>query len=122
MDYRIGMIIEGEVTGIQPYGAFISLKDGNQGLIHISEVKHGYIKSISEVLTVGQKVTVKVVDIDEFTQKISLSLRTLEKMVQSNSNKRKKYFTNKNKHIGFETLKEEMPIWIDEALNELINK
>lgn len=44
MEYKIGDIIEGQVTGIQPYGAFISLDDHTQGLVHISEVQAGYTK------------------------------------------------------------------------------
>ena len=75
MDYKIGMVINGKITGIQPYGAFVSLDNNQQGLIHVSEVKHGFIKNIADELEVGQKVTVKVIDIDEYTQKISLSLR-----------------------------------------------
>ena len=46
MGYKIGDIIEGQVTGIQPYGAFISLDAQTQGLVHISEVQSGYTKNI----------------------------------------------------------------------------
>ena len=74
MNYKIGMTIQGKVTGIQPYGAFVSLDNNQQGLIHVSEVKHGFIKNISDELTVGDTVTVQVIDIDEYTKKISLSL------------------------------------------------
>lgn len=45
MGYKIGDIIEGQVTGIQPYGAFISLDAQTQGLVHISEVQSGYTKT-----------------------------------------------------------------------------
>lgn len=78
MGYKIGDIIEGQVTGIQPYGAFISLDAQTQGLVHISEVQSGYTKNIHSFLEVGQVVKVQVIDIDEYTKKISLSLRTLE--------------------------------------------
>lgn len=82
MNYRIGEIINGKITGIQPYGAFVSLDDETQGLIHVSEVQSGYTKNIHAILTIGQPVTVQIIDIDEYTKKISLSLRTLEKMHQ----------------------------------------
>ncbi|MEG2709171.1 MAG: S1 RNA-binding domain-containing protein, partial [Vagococcus sp.] len=59
MEYKIGMVINGKITGIQPYGAFVSLDNNQQGLIHVSEVKHGFIKNIADELEVGQKVTVK---------------------------------------------------------------
>ena len=48
MDYRIGMVLTGRVTGIQPYGAFVLLDDNTQGLIHISELKHGFISDVSD--------------------------------------------------------------------------
>lgn len=79
MTYKIGQIIEGKVTGIQPYGAFVSLDNETQGLIHVSEVQSGYTKNIHSLLKVGQPVTVQIIDIDEYSKKISLSLRTLEK-------------------------------------------
>ena len=77
MTYKIGQIIEGKVTGIQPYGAFVSLDNETQGLIHVSEVQSGYTKNIHSLLKVGQPVTVQIIDIDEYSKKISLSLRTL---------------------------------------------
>ena len=58
MDYRIGMVLTGRVTGIQPYGAFVLLDDNTQGLIHISELKHGFISDVSDYLKVGQMVKV----------------------------------------------------------------
>ncbi len=77
--YRIGMVLEGYVTGIQPYGAFVALDEETQGLIHISECHHGFVDDIQNYLKVGQRVRVMIIDIDEYTQKISLSVRCLEK-------------------------------------------
>ena len=75
---KIGDKLKGVITGIKPYGAFVSLENGTTGLIHISEIKTGYIDNIYNTLKVDQDVLVQVVDFDEFTQKASLSLRTLE--------------------------------------------
>ncbi|WP_207696260.1 general stress protein 13 [Enterococcus sp. DIV0212c] len=122
MEYKIGMILNGTITGLQPYGAFVSLSDTTQGLIHVSEVQAGYTKNIHSLLTVGQKVQVQVIDIDEYSKKISLSLRTLETQNQQPNQRRKKYFTNKNRKIGFATLEKELPIWTDEAMDELLTK
>ena len=119
MDYKIGMVINGKITGIQPYGAFVSLDNNQQGLIHVSEVKHGFIKNIADELEVGQKVTVKVIDIDEYTQKISLSLRVLQPS-PGVVNRKKKFFTNKNKKIGFSTIEEKLDDWVKEALKETL--
>ena len=74
MKYKIGMVLSGTITGLQPYGAFVSLDEETQGLIHVSEVQAD--QNIHGLLTVGQKVTVQVIDVDEYSQKISLSLRT----------------------------------------------
>lgn len=122
MTYKIGQIIEGKVTGIQPYGAFVSLDNETQGLIHVSEVQSGYTKNIHSLLKVGQPVTVQIIDIDEYSKKISLSLRTLEKTNPAVPYCRKRYFTNKNRKIGFTTIAEQLPIWIEEALSELERK
>lgn len=116
MSYKIGDILEGQVTGIQPYGAFVSLDDKTQGLIHISEVQSGYTKNIHDILFIGEKVKVQIIDIDEYSQKISLSKRTLEKNYVPNRNYKKRYFTNKNKKIGFTSIKKVLPDWIDEAV------
>lgn len=119
MDCKIGDILTGFVTGIQPYGAFVSLDDTTQGLIHVSEVQSGYTKNIQEVLTVGDKVRVQIIDIDEYSQKISLSRRTLEEQFTHTGVRKKRYFTNKHKKIAFSTIKEALPRWTDEALQLL---
>lgn len=116
MKYKIGMIIKGKITGIQPYGAFVSLDDETQGLIHISECKHGFVKDLNEVLEVGNEIEVMVLDIDEYTKKISLSLRTLEESTtyQYHPKKRRQHHEKAGK-LGFATIKESMPQWIEEA-------
>ena len=50
-----GSILTGKVTGIQPYGAFVALDDNTQGLVHISEITHGYVKDINDHLKVGDE-------------------------------------------------------------------
>lgn len=119
MEYKIGMEVDGTVTGVQPYGAFVSLDGEQQGLVHISEVKHGFIKNIGEVLAVGDKVKVKIIDIDEYSKKISLSMRALDKESTGPIFKYKKYFTDRNKKIGFKTLEDVLPGWIEENLEQL---
>lgn len=72
---RVGQIIEGTVTGIKPFGAFVKLDEKTQGLVHISQVTHGFLKDINEVLSVGDLVKVKILSIDEKTKKVSLSIK-----------------------------------------------
>jgi S1 RNA binding domain protein len=69
-----GTVLEGKVTGISSFGAFISLPGNQTGLVHISEVAPGFVKDIHEFLQVGQTVKVKVLTIDE-RGKISLSIK-----------------------------------------------
>lgn len=118
MNAKIGDIMNGEITGIQPYGAFVSLGDNQQGLIHVSEVKHGFIKNIEDDLKVGQKVKVQVIDVDEYTKKISLSLRVFQDAPPILF-KKKKYFTNRYKNIGFESIDKNLSIWVDEFLDDI---
>ena len=120
MDCKIGDIVDGHVTGIQPYGAFISLDEETQGLIHVSEIQSGYTKNIQDVLKIGEKVQVQIIDIDEYSQKISLSRRTLEGQFIQTGIRKKRYFTNKYKKIGFTTIKEALPCWVKEAMDALL--
>lgn len=117
--YKIGMILTGRITGIQPYGVFVSLKNKEQGLIHVSEIQAGYTKNIHKLLNVNDKVAVQIIDIDEYSQKISLSLRTLDDKMHQVDTRRRKYFTNKNKRIGFESLEKELPVWMENEIEEL---
>ncbi|KAE9634437.1 S1 RNA-binding domain-containing protein [Defluviitalea raffinosedens] len=73
--YQVGQIVEGTINSIKPFGAFVTLDESTQGLVHISQVTHGYLKDINEVLSVGDKVKVKIVSIDAQTGKISLSMK-----------------------------------------------
>lgn len=74
MELEIGAILEGKVTGITKFGAFVGLPGGRSGLVHISEVAHSYVSEVSEFLTVGQEVKVKVISIDE-NGRINLSIK-----------------------------------------------
>ena len=74
MALEVGQIVEGKVSGITNFGAFVDLPEGKTGLVHISEVARNYVKDIKEHLSVGQVVKVKVLTMDE-GGKISLSIK-----------------------------------------------
>lgn len=74
---EIGAIVEGKITGLTAFGAFVSLPDGKSGMVHISEVSASFVKDINDFLKEGQTVRVKVVSISE-EGKISLSIRKAE--------------------------------------------
>ncbi|MBU5467217.1 general stress protein 13 [Virgibacillus sp. MSJ-26] len=111
-----GQIIQGKVTGIQPYGAFVALNDSVQGLVHISEVTHGYVKDINEYLSIGDEVTVKVLDINEESNKISLSIRATEEAPKKDTKQpAPKPNTQDTNAAGFNTLKDKLEEWIDQS-------
>ena len=74
MAIEVGTKVEGKVTGITHFGAFVDLSGGVTGLVHISEVADSYVKDIHEHLKVGDMVTVKVINVDQ-NGKIGLSIR-----------------------------------------------
>ncbi|HIU63802.1 MAG TPA: S1 RNA-binding domain-containing protein [Candidatus Avacidaminococcus intestinavium] len=76
MALEVGAIVEGEVSGITNFGAFVQLPEGKVGLIHISEVSNVYVKDVHDFLKEKDKVTVKVLSIDE-KGKIGLSIKQL---------------------------------------------
>ncbi|MGL6174791.1 MAG: CvfD/Ygs/GSP13 family RNA-binding post-transcriptional regulator [Cellulosilyticaceae bacterium] len=73
--FQVGQIIEGTVTGVKPFGAFVSLDETTQGLVHISHVTHGFLENIADAVKVGDVVKVKILSIDSEKGKISLSMK-----------------------------------------------
>ena len=71
----IGQIVPGKVTKLVPFGAFVRVEDGIEGLVHISELSHHHIETADQVVAVGQELFVKVIDIDLERRRISLSLK-----------------------------------------------
>ncbi|HEY8435850.1 MAG TPA: S1 RNA-binding domain-containing protein [Haloplasmataceae bacterium] len=70
-----GSVVRGRVTGIQPYGVFVKLKDNMNGLIHISELTDSYVRDVRDYVKIGQMVRVKVLEINPETNNARLSLK-----------------------------------------------
>ncbi len=83
MSLSVGNIVNGKITGITNFGAFVETEDGSKGMIHISEVSRSYVEDIKTVLKIGQAVTVKVISVSD-DGRIALSLKQLEKADDSN--------------------------------------
>jgi small subunit ribosomal protein S1 len=75
--YTVGGRVTGTVSRIMDFGAFVKLEPGVEGLIHVSELAHGRVFRVSDVLSEGQEVEVKVLSVDAEKQRISLSLKAL---------------------------------------------
>ena len=64
MDLTVGAIVEGKVTGITKFGAFVALPENKSGMVHISEVASSFVNDIKDFLQEGQQVKVKIINID----------------------------------------------------------
>jgi len=71
---EVGSVLEGKVTGITKFGAFVSLPEGKSGLVHISEIAYTYVNDVKDYLKEGQEVKVKVIGIDD-NGRINLSIK-----------------------------------------------
>ena len=74
MDLAVGSIVEGKVTGITKFGAFVALPEGKSGMVHISEVAASFVNDIKDFLQEGQQVKVKIINIDQ-AGRINLSIK-----------------------------------------------
>jgi len=127
MDYQIGQVIDGIVTGIQPYGAFVQLDARTQGLIHISECRSAFIKCVDDELRVGMKIKVMVLDIDEYSGKVSLSRRSVlsnseleqANLEMSSEKNHFHYWTNQYLDFGFATIAKNKAAMVEEAMQRL---
>ncbi|NWL90211.1 MULTISPECIES: S1 domain-containing RNA-binding protein [unclassified Paenibacillus] len=83
MAIEVGTKLEGKVTGITHFGAFVDLSGGVTGLVHISEIADNYVKDVNDHLKIGDMVTVKVINVDK-DGKIGLSIKqAVDKPVES---------------------------------------
>ena len=76
MAIEVGNVLEGRVTGVKPFGAFVALPEGKSGMVHISEVSNEYVQDINTVLHDGDAVKVQVINIAP-DGKIALSIKRL---------------------------------------------
>ena len=74
MELEVGSIVEGKISGITKFGAFVALPEGKSGLVHISEVANAFVADVSEHVQMGQTVKVKVLSISP-EGKINLSIK-----------------------------------------------
>lgn len=103
MQSLVGEIYEGKVTGLTSFGAFVRMSNGETGMVHISEVASTYVKDITEHLTEGQEVKVKVLQINE-NNKISLSIKqAMPPAPKPQENQGRRPQSDKNRSTGRST-------------------
>ena len=105
--YNIGDIVEGKVTGVEDYGIFLSLKNGESGLIHISEISHSFVRNVNDYANSGDVLEAKVISI-EANGHYKLSIKELKDDLKHHN------LSMHETKTGFNTLKERLDEWIDE--------
>ncbi|WP_077623916.1 S1 domain-containing RNA-binding protein [Sediminibacillus massiliensis] len=102
MSIEVGSKVQGKVTGITNFGAFVELPGGSTGLVHISEVADNYVKDINEHLTVGDEVTVKVINVEK-DGKIGLSIKKAKDNPNAGRRNRNTKSNNRDRSESFES-------------------
>lgn len=117
MKYEKGKIVNGTITAIEPYGAFVSCDEYYTGLIHISEITDGFVNNINDYLTVGKTVYCKIIDVDEESGHLKLSIKN----IKNNKQKKRRCTKIKETPQGFKSLAYHLPVWIEESLKKIQN-
>ena len=73
--YKVGTVVNGTVTRIVPYGAFVKLEDDLEGLVHISQIAEERVEKVKAILSVGQEVSARVIKVDQDDRRIGLSIK-----------------------------------------------
>ncbi len=113
MKYKVGNIVEGEVTGIEDYGVFVSMKENYTGLIHISEITQGFVNNINNFVKIGDIINVYVLDVDEKSRHLKLSIKNINYKFNDEN------VLVKESVRGFLPLHEKLDKWTEEKLKEL---
>ena len=111
--YKVGQIIEGNVTGIEKYGIFVNIDNFHNGLIHISEISDGFVRNVNDYVAVGETIYVKVIEIDDESLQLKLSIKDIN---YKNNKGLPKIEESPN---GFKPLADKLPEWVDEKIKEL---
>lgn len=80
-ELKADMVVKGKVTRLETYGAFVDFGAERPGLIHVSELAHGYVKTAGDVVKTGDEVEAKVLDVDRRKRQIRLSVKALQEVV-----------------------------------------
>ena len=76
--HKVGDVVDGKVTKIVAFGAFVEIYEGIEGLVHISELANRHVERPDEVVSVGQEVNVKIIEVDSERRRLSLSIKRVD--------------------------------------------
>ena len=105
-------VVKCTVTGFKEYGIFVKVSDEYYGLIHISEISESFVRNVSDYVEVGEEIYAKVIEIDENTKHVKLTIKDMNYKVDGNNIKE----IDKN---GFMPLKKNLNVWINEKIKEI---
>lgn len=115
--YKKGQIVTGEVTGIEQYGIFLKIDEEHNGLIHISEISDFYVRNIEEYAKVGENIKAIVLEDNENSAKVKLSIKNIDRTNQINEDRKIQETSS-----GFNTLRVLLDVWINDKLKQKIKK
>lgn len=115
-DFKVNDEVTGIVTGIETYGIFVNVDDYS-GLIHISEISDNFVRNVGDFALVGDKIKVKIIEIDEKNKHLKLSIKCL-----AEEKKKTKKENILETSTGFSSLQNSLEDWINIKINEINKK
>lgn len=110
-------IVKVTITGVRNYGAFADINSEYEGLIHISEISYGFVKNISDYLSVGEDIYAEVVEVNDENKHVKLSIKDID--YKNDGSRIKRMAETKN---GFLPLQENLEKWINAKIKEITDK
>lgn len=116
MEIKVGDLIIGKVNQIRPYALFLTFENGQNGLLHISELSNNYIRDIEKYGSIGDEIKVKVLSIDENNGFLRVSYKAVPEEERYNSHDNSKQLSFHFDEADFKDLEEKLPEWIEQTL------
>ena len=113
---NVGNIVKGQLTGVTPYGVFVSLEDDYSGLVHISEVSDKFVKDLPMLFNIGDIINVKILEIDEDKREVKLSIKKIDYKVEESLSRIPETGS------GFGLLEKNLGKWTASKLKEITKK
>ncbi len=113
MSIKVGDIVKGQITGVQPYGVFISLEDDYTGLVHISEISDKFVKDINKLFCIGDIINVKIDGINEDNRQVKLSIKKIDYKTQ------KSLSMIPENGTGFKILEDKLKEWTKDKFESI---
>lgn len=112
-NYKKGDIVKGTVSGLTDYGIFVRINDEYDGLVHISSISDRFVRNIGDYASLNDIINVEILDIDEESKKMKLSIKNIQYKDKTIMGR-----ITETEH-GFETLKNQLPTWIEKNLKSV---